>query len=196
MTPGHMRQHMALADPVLVTYRRRTARWSRCRQSTSRSKRRWHGLCLWRGMQTERPDEQTLELREEELVVHRDMRDVGEATIRTRVEEVPARLEVDAHSEEVEVEHVPVGQVVSERKDPYQDGDVLIVPIYEEQLVVTKRLILREQLRVRRVTNTQRQLFEETLRKERAEIEDPGHTGLVREHYPERARRSTRRAGA
>lgn len=136
-------------------------------------------------MQTERPDEQTLELREEELVVHRDMRDVGEATIRTRVEEVPARLEVDAHSEEVEVERVPVGQVVSERKDPYQDGDVLIVPIYEEQLVVTKRLILREQLRVRRVTNTQRQLFEETLRKERAEIEDPGHTGLVREHYPD-----------
>jgi uncharacterized protein (TIGR02271 family) len=136
-------------------------------------------------MHTERPDEQTLELREEELVVHRDMRDVGEAHIRTRVEEVPARLEVDAYSEEVEVEHVPVGQVVSERTEPYQDGDVLIVPIYEEQLVVTKRLILREHLRVRRVTNTQRQLFEDTLRKERAEVDDPSHTGLVHEHYAE-----------
>jgi uncharacterized protein (TIGR02271 family) len=134
-------------------------------------------------MQSERPDEQTLELREEELVVHRDMRDVGEAHIRTRVEEVPARLEVDAYSEEVEVDHVPVGQVVSERSEPYQDGDVLIVPIYEEQLVVTKRLILREHLRVRRVTSTQRQLFEDTLRKERAEVDDPSHTGLVHERY-------------
>ena len=103
-------------------------------------------------MDVEQPDERTLELREEELVVQRKMRDVGEAHIRTRVEEVPARLEVEANAEEVEVEHVPVGQVVSQRVEPYQEGDVLVVPVYEEQLVVTKRLLLREQLRIRRVT--------------------------------------------
>ena len=136
-------------------------------------------------MTTYRPDEQMLELREEELLVHREMRDVGEAQIRTRVEQVPARLEVDAISEEVQVEHVPVGDVVSERSDPYHEGDVLIVPIYEEQLVVTKRLVLREQLRIRRVRTTQRQLFEDTLRRERADVDDPAHTGMVHERYPQ-----------
>jgi uncharacterized protein (TIGR02271 family) len=134
-------------------------------------------------MDVEQPDERTLELREEELVVQRQMRDVGEAHIRTRVEEVPARLEVEANAEEVEVEHVPVGQVVSQRVEPYQEGDVLVVPVYEEQLVVTKRLLLREQLRIRRVTTTQRQLFEDTLKKERVEVDDPGQTGMVHEQF-------------
>jgi uncharacterized protein (TIGR02271 family) len=152
-------------------------------------------------MHPERPDEQTLELREEEFLVRRDMRDVGEAHVRTRIEEVPARLEVDAFAEEVEVEHVPVGQVVSERSEPYQDGDVLIVPVYEEQLVVTKRLVLREQLRIRRVSTTQHQLLEDTLRRERAEVEDPGHTGLVHERYADepqgtRVARTPHAAGA
>lgn len=135
-------------------------------------------------MHTERPDEQTLELREEELVVHREMREVGQAHIMTRVEEVPARLELDAYAEEVQVEHVPVGQVVSERGEPRQEGDVLIVPIYEEQLVVTKRLLLREELRIRRVTTSQRQLFEDTVRRERVDIDDPENTGLVHERHP------------
>ena len=135
-------------------------------------------------MNVEPPDEQTLELREEELVVQRKMRDVGEARIRTRIEEVPARLEVEATAEEVEVEHVPIGQVVSKRVEPYQDGDVLVVPIYEEQLVVTKRLLLREELRIRRVATTQRQLFEDTLKKETVDVEDAAQTGMVHEQFP------------
>ena len=135
-------------------------------------------------MNVEQPDDRTLELREEELVVRREMQDVGTAHIRTRVEEVPARLEVEAKAEEVEVEHEPVGKVVSERVEPYQDGDTLVVPIYEEQLVVTRRLVLREQLRIRRITTTQRQLFEDTLKRERFEVEDPDRTGMVHERFP------------
>jgi uncharacterized protein (TIGR02271 family) len=125
----------------------------------------------------------TLELREEELHVQREMREVGQAELRTRVEEVPARLEVEAFDEEVEVEHVPVGQVVSERRDPYQDGETLVVPIYEEQLVVTKRLVLREELHVRRTRSVRRELFEDTLRRERLEIDDPQQTGMVHERF-------------
>jgi stress response protein YsnF len=48
---------------------------------------------------------------------------------------------------------------------------------------VTKRLLLREQLRIRRVTTTQRQLFEDTLKKERVEVDDPGQTGMVHEQF-------------
>ena len=128
--------------------------------------------------------EQRIELREEQLVAHKDLRELGEVRIRTTVEEVPGRLEVEAQREEVEVEHVPVGQVVSERVGPYEQDGVLIVPIYEEQLVVVKRLVLKEQLQVRRVASTDRQLFEDTLRRDRLVIEDPQNTGLIHEQHP------------
>ncbi len=134
----------------------------------------------------ERPlaDEQILELREEELVVQRELEEVGQIHVRTIVREEPARLEVEARSEEVEIEHVPVGQTVTERREPWEEDDVLVVPVYEEQLVVTKRLVLREHLRIRRVGTMRRELFEDTLRRERVVVDDPNNTGLVREHYP------------
>ncbi len=134
--------------------------------------------------------ERRLELREEELVAHKEMREVGEARVRTVVEEVPGRLVVEAYREEVEVEHVPVGEVVRERVQPWEEGNVLVVPVYEEQIVAVKRLVLREQLRIRRVANTRHQLFEETLRRERIAVEDPNNTGLVHEQYPADADRA------
>ncbi len=127
---------------------------------------------------------ETIELREEQLVAHKELRELGEVEVRTEVEDVLGRLEVDAYREEVEIEHEPVGQVVSERGQPWEEDGVLIVPIYEEQLVVSKRLVLRERLRIRRVGTTERQLFEDTLRRERMVVEDPQHTGLVHERYP------------
>lgn len=126
----------------------------------------------------------TLELREEELVAHKELRDLGQVEVRTEVDDVPGRLEVDAYREEVEIEHEPVGQVVSERGQPSEEDGVLIVPVYEEQLVVTKRLVLRERLRIRRISTTERRLFEDTLRRERLVVDDPQHTGLVHEQYP------------
>ncbi len=129
-------------------------------------------------------EERTIELREEELIAHKDLRELGEVEIRTEIEEVPGRLQVDAYHEEVEVEHVPVGEVVQERRTPWEEGDAIVVPIYEEQLVVVKRLILREQLRIRRVGTTETRLFEDTLRRERIVVEDPNRTGLVHEQFP------------
>ena len=128
--------------------------------------------------------ERTLELREEQLVAHKQVRELGEVEVRTEVDEVPGHLEVDAYREEIQVDHEPVGTVVSERDDPWEEDGVLVVPVYEEQLVVTRRLVLRERLRIRRVGTTERQLFQDTLRRERLVIEDPQHTGLVHERYP------------
>jgi len=127
--------------------------------------------------------EQTIELREKELVARKDFREAGEIRVRTTIEEVPTRLEVEALREEVEVEHVPVGQIVTERLEPWEEDGVLTVPVYEEQLVVVKRLVLREHLRIRRVGTVERQLFQDTLRQERLVIEDPNDTNLVHERY-------------
>jgi uncharacterized protein (TIGR02271 family) len=133
------------------------------------------------------PFEETIELLEEELVGEKEMRDVGEIHVRTVLEEVPGRLEVEATREEIQVEHVPVGEQVSERIEPWEEDGALMVPVYEEQLVVTKRLVLKEHLRIRRVAVTETELFEGTLKRERLIIDDPNDTGLVRELYPNEA---------
>jgi len=85
--------------------------------------------------------ENIIELREEQLIAHKDLRELGEVEVRTEIEEIPGRLEVDAYREEVVVEHEAVGDVVSERVNPWEENGILIIPIYEEQLVVTKRLV-------------------------------------------------------
>jgi len=129
-------------------------------------------------------EERVIELREEQLVANKQLGDLGEIIVRTEIETAPARLEVDAEREEVEVVHEPVGQTVSQRDEPWEEDGVLVVPVYEEQLVVSRRLVLRERLRVRRVRTTERQLFEDTVKRERLVIEDPQQTGLVHEVYP------------
>jgi len=125
-----------------------------------------------------------IELREEQLVAHKEMVDLGEIVVRTTVDQVPGRIEVDAMREEAEVEHIPVGRVVSERVEPWEEDGALVIPLYEEQIVVVKRLYLREELRIRRVGTTARQVFEDTLRKERLVVEDASGTGLVHEIFP------------
>lgn len=129
-------------------------------------------------------EERTIELREEQLVANKELRELGEIIVRTETETVPGRLELDAMREEVEVKHESVGEAVSERQQPWEEDGTLIVPVYEEQLVVTKRLILRERLHVRRVRTTERRLFEDTLQRERLVIEDPQQTQRVHEIYP------------
>jgi uncharacterized protein (TIGR02271 family) len=125
----------------------------------------------------------TLELREEQLVPRKELEEVGRVRIRKAVEDVPRRLELDAYYEEAEIEHVPIGRVVKEREAAREEDGVHIVPIYEEQLVVVKRLVLKEEIRIRHQGVTEKRLFEETVRRERLVIEDPDRTGRVREHY-------------
>jgi len=129
-------------------------------------------------------EEHVIELKEEQLVARKRLVEAGEVVIHTEIDESPARLEVDAFHEEIEVEHVPLGKVVTERVPPWEENGDLIVPVYEEQLVVVKRLVLKEQVRVRRVRSWERQLFEDQVRKERLVVEEPPRVDAVREQYP------------
>lgn len=124
-----------------------------------------------------------VELQEERLVARKTLEETGRVLIRKEVDEVPRRLEVDAYYEDVQIEHVPIGRVVKEQESPREEDGVYIVPVYEEQLVVVKRLVLREELHIRRHGATETRLFEDTVRRERLVIEDPDSTGRVREHY-------------
>ena len=88
--------------------------------------------------------------------------DRGRAVIEKHVESVPHEALVEVGTDEVEVERVRVDQEVDTPPTVRQEGDTLIVPVVEEVLVVTKRYLVREEVRVTR----RRVVHEETLRED------------------------------
>ena len=63
---------------------------------------------------------------------------------------------------------------MSEAPQTRQDGDTLIVPILEEVLVVEKRLILKEELHIRKHSSERTEQHKVRLRTEHVEIEQTG----------------------
>ena len=83
-------------------------------------------------------------------------------------ETVPRQVE---HADDLE--HVPAGEEDSGEIETLPDGSISI-PVFEEELVVTKRLVVRERVVVRKRTVVEDQLVEAELRKERVEVESTG----------------------
>ena len=102
-----------------------------------------------------------------------DKREVvtGRVRIRTRVEEAEETVRGTLDEEVVEVERVPVDRIVDAAPAVRQDGDVTIIPVMEEVLVVEKRLVLKEELHVRRRRTQEAVEVPVTLRRERVEVE-------------------------
>jgi stress response protein YsnF len=71
----------------------------------------------------------------------------------------------------VDVTRVPIGREVTEAPAVRTEGDVTIVPVFEERLVVEKRLFLVEELHVRRTVSVDPVELPTTLRRTRVEVE-------------------------
>ena len=78
--------------------------------------------------------------------------------------------------ETIEIERVAIGRPVDAAPPVREEGDVTIISIVEEVLVVERRLILKEELRLRRVRTTERHRETVTLHEQQAVIEraEPG----------------------
>lgn len=63
-------------------------------------------------------------------------------------------VEADLNHEQVVVERVAIGRVVDAVPPVRQDGDVTIMPVVEEKVVMVRRLILKEEVHLRRVRRT------------------------------------------
>ena len=94
--------------------------------------------------------EETLPLAEENLVLQRRTVETGTVRVRTVLQSREEVARAEIYRQAVSVEHVPINREIDEAPTPWEDGDVLVIPVVEEILVVEKRLILREEVRVRR----------------------------------------------
>ena len=114
----------------------------------------------------------TVPLMEETLRVTKREVVTGGVRLVKRVTEREETVDEPLLRADVQVERVPINRVVTEAPAPRQEGDTLVVPILEEVLVVEKRLMLKEEVRITRTQTEVRRPQEVTLRTEEAVIEE------------------------
>ena len=107
--------------------------------------------------------------------------ETGRVRVSTRTETVDQILRETLRSDHVGVTRVPINRTLAEGETPpavREEDGVTIIPIFEEILVVEKRLVLKEEVHVRRTTAAEDVEVPVTLRKQHAVVErvDPeGH---------------------
>lgn len=111
---------------------------------------------------------------EESLDVEVTERQRGFVRVHTSVESEPVSATVNLQHDDVQVQRITRNEDVTERRDPWEEDGVLMIPVYEEVPVTTTRLILREVIAVRRETISEDVEVRDVLRREVVEIERTG----------------------
>ena len=119
----------------------------------------------------ERDETYLVPLAEERLLVSKREVVTGKVRIRTTVETRDEAVDMLLAREAVEVERREVGRFVDEAPPVREEGDLIIVPVLEEVLVIEKRLRLTEELVIRRSRTEERHQESVALRRDRAVVE-------------------------
>lgn len=96
------------------------------------------------------PEAASLPVVEEKVTVGKRVREIGQVVVYVEPGVKHEVVDVSLLDQDVQVERVEVNRQVEAASPPRQEGDVTIVPVYEEVLVVEKRLMLKEEIRIAR----------------------------------------------
>jgi uncharacterized protein (TIGR02271 family) len=107
----------------------------------------------------------------EQLKVGRTSVETGRVRVTKVVREQQEVVDEPSLAEEVVVERVPVNRVVDVAPQPRQEGDTLVFPVLEEVIVVERRLMLKEEVRITKKISETRRPQTVTLRSEDVKIE-------------------------
>jgi uncharacterized protein (TIGR02271 family) len=119
-------------------------------------------------------DEQSnvrIPLVEEQLITGKRRIETGRVRVRTMIEEEQQTVRERLARDHVEVERVALDVEVDEVPPVREENGVTIVPVVREVLVVTKKLILTEEVRLKRITAFEETAQPVTLRVQRAVVE-------------------------
>ncbi|HET9448202.1 MAG TPA: DUF2382 domain-containing protein [Steroidobacteraceae bacterium] len=98
----------------------------------------------------EDPGESRIPIVEERARIEKQLVPTGRVSISSKVEERLEVLREELVAQTVSVERVTVNREVDVPPDVRSEGDVLIIPVIEQRLVVEKRWVVTEELHVRR----------------------------------------------
>ena len=107
----------------------------------------------------------------EEVSVAREVVETGVVKVRKVVRERVEQIDEPMLHDEVDIEYVTINRKVDAPEPPREEGDVLIIPVYEEMVTVQRQWILKEEVRLRRREVQTRHREEVVLREEQALVE-------------------------
>jgi uncharacterized protein (TIGR02271 family) len=117
---------------------------------------------------------------EEEIGVDKGWRGIGFLRARKHARTVKVREKLPVDFEQLVQERVPVAAGDCGEIETLPDGS-LSIPLYEEELVVTKRTVLRERVIVRKQIAARTQRVEAELRREQVEIDADDEVEVIDE---------------
>jgi uncharacterized protein (TIGR02271 family) len=120
--------------------------------------------------ETKDKDQVVVPLHAEEVSVAKKRVVTGQVKVGTTTKESEQLVEALLEHEHVEIGRTPIGKQVDEAPAVREEGDTLIIPILEEIVVVERRLLLKEEVRVRRVREKQPYQERVVVRKQEAVI--------------------------
>jgi uncharacterized protein (TIGR02271 family) len=136
--------------------------------------RREHGTLVFRGSFEELTAAAVIPVMEEELRVGKRVVETGRVRVTKTVHEREEVVDEPLLREEYDVERVPVDAFVDAPVGPRYEGETLVVPVLEEVLVVEKRLVVREELRITRRRTEEHRPQRVTLLSEEVSVERAG----------------------
>ena len=129
--------------------------------------------------------DETIVLHEEEASVSKRWEGVGSVTARRQVERERVSADYPRGREEIVSERVPAAPDDSGKVETLPDGSISI-PLFEEELVITRRTVLRERVIIRKEEVTEWERVEAELRREWVQFEtDDAPPGTVQAVDPE-----------
>lgn len=122
-------------------------------------------------------DHQSLKLYEERLIANKSRVKTGEVAVGKRIETETVHVSVPVEKERVVIERVDSTDTtpVAGNVDAFHEGEVARMEIYEETPDIRKEAFVREEVRVRKEVDRETVEADETVRKERLDIDKSGN---------------------
>jgi hypothetical protein len=108
---------------------------------------------------------------EEEVRLDKRMVTTGKVRVRTIVDVETELAKATLDGETVDITRVPIDRIVDQAPGIRVEDNVTIIPVLEEVLIVEKRLVLKEEVHIRKLATTEDVAIPVELRKQHAVIE-------------------------
>lgn len=122
------------------------------------------------GQVSRTPEDLVIPLHAEELAVSRRIVERARVRVATVTHQRDQVVNEALTHERIEIEHVPIDRIVDALPPVRQEGDVTIMSVVEEILVMERRLLLKEEVHIRRVRTTEQHVETVVLREQEAVI--------------------------
>ena len=115
-------------------------------------------------------EETLIPLLAEEVAVSKKKVETGRVQVTRVTHEREQFIDQELARENVEIDRIPIDRQVDAMPPVREEGDTIVVPIVEEVLVVERRLLLKEEVRIRRVRTTDKYREAVSLRHQEAVV--------------------------